>query len=73
VYENTVEMRIRTRSKCEFNDDRIGTDQVSMNGIGIESRSHRKDSVMDKKIGSSTEAKAMASDQGTSPVISTAA
>jgi hypothetical protein len=51
VYENTVEMRIRTRSKCEFNDDRIGTDQVSMNGIGIASRSHRKDSVMDKKIG----------------------
>jgi hypothetical protein len=51
VYENTVEMRIRTRSKWELNDDRIGTDQVSMNGIGIESRIHRKDSVMDKKIG----------------------
>ncbi len=44
-----------------------------MNGIGIESRSHRKDSVMDKKIGLSTEAKATASDQGTSPVIATAA
>jgi hypothetical protein len=42
---------MRTWSKCEFNDDRIGTDQVSMNGIGIESRSHRKDSVMDKRVG----------------------
>jgi hypothetical protein len=35
--------------------DRIGADQVSMNGIGIESRSHRKDSVMDKKVGFPTE------------------
>jgi hypothetical protein len=54
VHENTVEMQIRTRSKCDFIDDRIGTDQVSMNGIGIESRSHRKYPVMDKKVGFST-------------------
>jgi hypothetical protein len=37
--------------KCKFIDDEIGTDQVCMNGIGIESGSDRKYSVMDKKVG----------------------
>jgi hypothetical protein len=36
---------MRIRSKCEFIDDKIGT------GIRIGSRSHRKDSVMDMKVG----------------------
>jgi hypothetical protein len=42
---------MRTRLKCEFIDGEIGTDQVSKDGIEIEPRSHRKDSVMDKKVG----------------------
>jgi hypothetical protein len=41
---------MRRPLKCEFIDDEIGTDQVSIDGIRIESRSHRKDSVMDKKV-----------------------
>jgi hypothetical protein len=44
-----LDMRIEL--KCEFIDDGIGTDRVCMDGIGIESRSHRKDSVMEKKVG----------------------
>jgi hypothetical protein len=42
---------MRRRLKCEFIDDEIGTDQVSIDGIRIESLSHPKDSVMDKKVG----------------------
>jgi hypothetical protein len=37
--------------KWEFIVDEIGTDQIGMNGVEIESRSHHKDSAMDKKVG----------------------
>jgi hypothetical protein len=42
---------MRRRLKCEFIDDEVGTDKVSIDGIRIGSGSHRKDSIMDKKVG----------------------